>query len=74
MADANLNARPYQHILTIKQAPRDVADMPWGAKLPSRHPWLRLSGKWLVVEAGFMPEQRVRVQVEYQRIVITPFD
>jgi len=69
--DFNLRSPQTQHILTIQQARRDL---PLGTKLPSRHPWLRLSGKWLVFDAGFMPQQRVKVQVEFEKIIITPFD
>ncbi|WJF90296.1 SymE family type I addiction module toxin [Paraburkholderia bonniea] len=74
MADANRNTPPFQaeHILTVKQTSRE--NLPWGAKLPSLHPWLRLAGRWLVVDAGFAPHQRVRVQVEFEKITITPFD
>jgi toxic protein SymE len=34
------------------------------------YPWIQLAGRWLE-EAGFTPGQRVRVNVEHGRLVIT---
>lgn len=33
-------------------------------------PWFKLSGRWLEL-AGFMPRQRLKVEVELGRLVIT---
>jgi HSP20-like domain of unknown function (DUF1813). len=34
-------------------------------------PWIRLSGRWLQA-AGFEISERIRVEVEHGRLVITP--
>ncbi|MFM0176678.1 SymE family type I addiction module toxin [Paraburkholderia sediminicola] len=33
--------------------------------------WMKLSGRWIET-AGFEPGSRVRITVEYQRLIITP--
>ncbi|WP_328821314.1 SymE family type I addiction module toxin [Paraburkholderia nemoris] len=33
-------------------------------------PWMKLSGRWIET-AGFEPGSRVRITVEYQRLIIT---
>jgi toxic protein SymE len=38
---------------------------------PPLFPWSKLSGRWLE-EAGFLPRQRLRIEVQHERLVITP--
>ncbi|WP_404980237.1 MULTISPECIES: SymE family type I addiction module toxin [unclassified Caballeronia] len=33
-------------------------------------PWIKLAGRW-IEQAGFMPGQRVKINVEHGRLVIT---
>jgi toxic protein SymE len=40
-------------------------------KEPPTFPWMKLSGRWIET-AGFEPGSRVRITVEYQRLIITP--
>ncbi len=40
---------------------------------PAPVPFLRLSGQWMVA-AGFEIGERVRVEVEHGRLVVTPLD
>ncbi|WP_249210332.1 SymE family type I addiction module toxin [Burkholderia cenocepacia] len=40
---------------------------------PVMHLWMKLSGRWIEA-AGFDPEQRLRIEVSHQRLVITPID
>ncbi|WP_328821576.1 SymE family type I addiction module toxin [Paraburkholderia domus] len=79
MADANHKAvAPVtQRVLTISSqrrprpmktfAPDHVKFYP---DLPPA-PWIRLSGRWLQA-AGFEISERIRVEVEHGRLVITP--
>jgi toxic protein SymE len=73
MANADhkaFDAHPVRSV-TIQESPR------WRPYSPKRHtapllvPWFKLSGRWLE-EAGFMPRQRLKVEVQQQRLVITP--
>lgn len=76
MADANYKARPLvtERFVTIQQS-RRYQDMRALLKRPRTEPlmyaWMKLSGRW-ISDAGFEPGQRVRIQVEAGRLVITP--
>lgn len=75
MADADL--KPHhahaERCVTIQQSLRW---RPWRRpssrprKDPTLYPWLKLSGRWLE-HAGFDPGQRVRIEVQHGRLVIT---
>ncbi|KAA0085135.1 SymE family type I addiction module toxin [Trinickia soli] len=75
MADANLKAFDDAHpsrSVTIQQSPR------WQPYSPRRRrpapplvPWFKLSGRWLE-QAGFEPRQRLKIEVQHERLVITP--
>jgi hypothetical protein len=43
---------------------------PSNGSLHNAYPWIRLSGKWLEL-AGFNPGQRVKINVEQGRLIIT---
>jgi toxic protein SymE len=75
MTDANLNAlhaHPERHA-TVQQImrwrPEPKPGRDW--RTPRFFPWLRIAGMWLE-RAGFPPGQRVRIEVEHGRLVITP--
>ena len=74
MAVADLKAfdAPSTRTVTIQESRR------WRPYSPRRRinkpplvPWLKLSGRWLE-HAGFKPRQRLKVEVQPQRLVITP--
>jgi toxic protein SymE len=75
MANTNLNAlrahperrATVQQIMRWRPEPKPGRD--W--RTPTFFPWLRIAGMWLE-QAGFEPGQRVRIQVEHGRLVITP--
>jgi toxic protein SymE len=76
MADANHKARPpvTERSVTIQESWRyqKPARLPFHMrKEPPTFPWMKLSGRWIET-AGFEPGSRVRITVEYQRLVITP--
>ncbi|WP_454871575.1 SymE family type I addiction module toxin [Paraburkholderia xenovorans] len=60
----NIAAR---HIRFQPRKPKSGRD--W--RTPTFFPWLRIAGMWLE-HAGFPPGQRVRIEVQYGRLVITP--
>jgi len=73
MADANLKAFDDAHpsrSVTIQQSPR------WGPYSPRRRPapllvpWFKLSGRWLE-QADFHPRQRLKIEVQLGKLVIT---
>jgi toxic protein SymE len=78
MAEADLKPRPIhaERNVTIQQSRRHQALSKYLKPGSSqRHepplvPWLKLSGKWLE-QAGFDPGQRVRIEVQHGRLVIT---
>jgi toxic protein SymE len=74
MADANLKARlpVTERFVTVQHIQRDsrLKKPHWQCKEPPIYPWLRLAGRW-IEHAGFIPGQRVRINVEHGRLVIT---
>ncbi len=74
MADANLKASPAhpEHHATIQQIMRWQPSPKPGrpGRTPTFFPWLRIAGKWLH-HAGFDPGQRVKIEVQHRRLVIT---
>lgn len=75
MADADLKPRPAyaERCVTIQQSQRYRQWTPPTArprKAPPLYPWMKLSGRWLE-QAGFDPGQRVRIEVQHGRLVIT---
>ena len=73
MADANLKAfdAPSLRSVTIQQSPRWRPYSPRRRPAPPLVPWFKLSGRWLE-HAGFMPYQRLKIEVHHERLVITP--
>ena len=74
MADANLKAFDDAHpsrSVAIQQSPRWRPYSPRRRTAPLLVPWFKLSGRWLE-EAGFMPRQRLKIEVQHERLVITP--
>ncbi len=75
MAYANLkalHAHPERHATVqelMRWRPSPKPGRPW--RTPRFFPWLRIAGMWLE-QAGFPPGQRVRIEVEHGRLVITP--
>jgi toxic protein SymE len=72
MADANLKAfeaHPVRSV-TIQESPRWRPYSPRRRTAPLLVPWFKLSGRWLE-QAGFMPRQRLKVEVELGKLVIT---
>ena len=72
MADANLkafNAHPLRSV-TIQQSPRWQPYSPKRRTAPLLVPWFKLSGRWLE-QAGFLPRQRLKIEVQLGRLVIT---
>jgi toxic protein SymE len=73
MADANLNARPAhpERHVTIQQSWRYRQWKLHGYRAdPPLFPWFKVSGRWLE-EAGFMPRQRLKIEVYEGKLVIT---
>lgn len=73
MADANSNARPAhpERHVTIQQSWRYRQWKPRGYRTdPPLFPWFKVSGRWLE-DAGFMPRQRLKIEVHEGRLVIT---
>jgi len=74
MADANLKAFDDAHpsrSVTIQQSWRYRQWKPGDRPDPPLFPWFKVSGRWLE-HAGFMPHQRLKIEVQYERLVITP--
>jgi toxic protein SymE len=75
MADANLNARPVhpERRVTIQESWRYRQWKPSrGYRTdPPLFPWFKVSGRWLE-HAGFKPRQRLKIEVQHERLVITP--
>jgi toxic protein SymE len=72
MADANLKAfeaHPARSV-TIQESPRWRPYSPRRRTAPLLVPWFKISGRWLE-QAGFMPRQRLKVEVELGKLVIT---
>jgi toxic protein SymE len=75
MANASLKAlhtHPERHatvqqIMRWRPSPKPGRD--W--RTPTFFPWLRIAGMWLE-QAGFPPGQRVRIEIQHGRLVITP--
>jgi len=73
MADANLKAFDDAHssrCVTIQQSPRWCPYSPRRRTAPLLVPWLKLSGRWLE-HAGFHPRQRLKIEVQPGKLVIT---
>ncbi|APR38905.1 SymE family type I addiction module toxin [Paraburkholderia sp. SOS3] len=74
MADANLEARPHvtERFVTVQQSQREShSNKPyWQRSEPPCFPWLKLTGRW-IEQAGFEAGQRVRINVEQGRLIIT---
>lgn len=74
MANADSKAFDDAHpsrSVTIQQSPRWRPYSPRRRPAPPLVPWFKLSGRW-IKEAGFMPYQRLKIEVQQQRLVITP--
>lgn len=74
MAKADINARPAhpERHVTIQQSWRYRQWKPRGYRTdPPLFPWFKVSGRWLG-HAGFMPRQRLKIEVQHERLVITP--
>jgi len=74
MADANTKASDDAHpsrSVTIQQSPRWRPYSPHRRPAPPLVPWFKLSGRWLE-HAGFAPFQRLKIEVQHERLVITP--
>nr|WP_092006751.1 SymE family type I addiction module toxin [Paraburkholderia lycopersici] len=68
---AALNARPpvTERFVTIQQSQRHQRN--WRSRTtPPLYPWMKLAGRW-IEHAGFTPGQRVRINVEHGRLIIT---
>ncbi|WP_175767010.1 SymE family type I addiction module toxin [Burkholderia cenocepacia] len=79
MADANHNVPPLflDCFVTAQASIRHRRTIPH-LRIADRAPpvlylWTKLSGRWIEA-AGFEPEQRLRIEVTHQRLVITPID
>ncbi|GLU32733.1 hypothetical protein Busp01_25750 [Trinickia caryophylli] len=72
MADADLKAfhAPSTRSVTIQESRRWRPYAPRRRTNPPLVPWLKLSGRWLE-HAGFKPRQRLKVEVQPGRLVIT---
>lgn len=74
MADADTNARPTyptRHV-TIQRSERARFWCPEDpTALSVTVPWFKVAGRWLDA-AGFEPRQRLKIEVEHERLVITP--
>ncbi|GLU32724.1 SymE family type I addiction module toxin [Trinickia caryophylli] len=73
MADADLKAfhAPSTRSVTIQESRRWRPYAPRRRTNPPLVPWLKLSGRWLE-HAGFKPRQRLKIEVQHERLVITP--
>lgn len=74
MADANLKAFDDAHpsrSVTIQESPRWQPYSPKRRTAPLLVPWFKLSGR-LLEQAGFEPRQRLKIEVQQHRLVITP--
>lgn len=79
MADANHSAPavPPDCFVTARSSVRHRRTIPH-LRFADRAPpvlylWTKLSGRWIEA-AGFEPGQRLRIEVTYGRLVITPMD
>ncbi|PMS37466.1 toxic protein SymE [Trinickia symbiotica] len=75
MADADLNARPahLERHVTIQESWR-YRQWESGRHYrtdPPLFPWFKVSGRWLE-HAGVKPRQRLKIEVQHKRLVITP--
>ena len=72
MVDANLKAFDARstRTVTIQESRRWRPYTPHRRTNPPLVPWLKLSGRWLE-DAGFKPRQRLKVEVQLGRLVIT---
>jgi toxic protein SymE len=75
MPDANLKAGPAvtERFVTVQQCQRECHNWHKPSYQPTEpppFPWLKLAGRW-IEQAGFIPGQRVRNNVEYGRLLIT---
>ena len=73
MADANVTSRPAlsERRVTIQQSRRW---RPYSPRPRNGSPlmlWFKLSGRWLE-HAGFKPHQQLKIEVQQERLVITP--
>jgi toxic protein SymE len=73
---ANADSKAFDHAhpsrrVTIQQSPRWRPYSPNRRTAPLLVPWFKLSGRWLE-QAGFEPRQRLKIEVQQQRLVITP--
>nr|WP_284504153.1 SymE family type I addiction module toxin [Caballeronia sp. ATUFL_F2_KS9A] len=71
---ANLKARPHdtERFVTVQQSQRESRSTKpyWQRTEPPCFPWLKLAGPW-IEQAGFTAGQRVKVNVEHGRLIIT---
>lgn len=70
MANANLNSCPAHPARHHPAVPALPALLLRPQKQPPLYPWIKLSGRWLEL-AGFKAGQRVRVEVQHGRLIIT---
>ena len=72
MGDTDLKAfdARYTRIVTTQESRRWQPYKPHRRINPPLVPWLKLSGRWLE-HAGFKPRQRLKVEVQLGRLVIT---
>jgi len=74
MADANVTSRPAlrERHVTIQHSWRYRCWKLHGYRTnPLLYPWFKVSGRWLE-QAGFKPKQRLKIEVQHERLVITP--
>jgi toxic protein SymE len=74
MADANVTSRPalLERHVTIQHSWRHRRLKLHGYRThPPLYPWFKVSGRWLE-HAGFRPRQRLKIEVQHERLVITP--
>jgi toxic protein SymE len=74
MADANVTSRPAhpERHVTIQHSWRYRRWKLHGYRTnPPLYPWFKVSGRWLE-DAGFKPKQRLKIEVQHERLVITP--
>lgn len=64
------DAHPSRSV-TIQQSPRWRPYSPRRRPAPPLVPWFKLSGRW-IEEAGFYPRQQLKIEVQHERLVITP--
>ena len=73
MANADSKAFDDAHpsrSVTIQQSPRWRPYSPRRRLAPPLVPWFKLSGRWLE-DAGFEPRQRLKIEVQFGKLVIT---